>query len=627
MSQAIYITTPIYYVNDVPHLGHAYTTVVGDALARFYRSMGRRVFYVTGTDEHGQKIERAAAKRGERPIELADRVVRRFQELWTQLDISHDDFIRTTENRHEAVVQQLWTRLMAAGDIYLGAYEGLYCTGCEAYKTEKELEDGICPDHGTPAEVLKEPSYFFRLERYRERLLAHLEAHPEAILPDARRHKIQADLAAPVSDLSVSRATFSWGVPVPGDDAHVAYVWLDALTNYISVLGWPDGERFAEFWGEDTRVIHLIGKDILWFHTVYWPEFLMSAEIRLPTTVFAHGWWTIEGRKMSKSLGNQVDPGVVADAYGVDALRYFLLREVPLGGDGDFSKASLVGRINADLANDLGNLANRTLAMCGRWCDGKVPATRTDGLVEADAVLARIVDCMESIQPNKALEAIFEYVRSRNRDIDARAPWTAHKEGRVEDRDDALADTLEALRRVAAWIAPFMPGKADELANKLGLDAAERITELGPWGETLRGRAVAAGKPLFPRIEADEAPEIVGAPEPEEPAAEPIPFETFAAVDLRVGLVTAAERVKGADRLLHVQVDIGEPETRSVVAGIAEAYAPEDLLGRHLAVVANLAPRKIRGIPSEAMLLAAGKGKGLTVVTVDREVAPGTPLS
>ena len=625
MSEAIYITTPIYYVNDVPHLGHAYTTIVGDALARYYRSMGRRVLYVTGTDEHGQKIERAAARRGELPIELADRVVSRFRGLWTQLGITHDDFIRTTENRHEAVVQRLWSRLAAQGDLYLGSYEGLYCTGCEAYKTEKELDDGVCPDHGTPAEVLQEPSWFFRLDLYRERLLAHLEAHPEAILPAARRHKIQADLATPVQDLSVSRATFSWGVPVPGDPAHVVYVWLDALTNYISVLGWPDGPRFGEYWGEGSRVIHLIGKDILWFHTVYWPAFLLSAGVPLPTTVFAHGWWTVEGRKMSKSLGNQVDPATVASAYGVDALRYFLLREIPFGGDGDFSKAALVGRINADLANDLGNLANRTLAMCGRWCDGRVPATRGDGTAEAEAVQARLAGHMDALEPHKALEALFEYVRARNRDLDARAPWTAHKEGRAADRDDALADTLEGLRRIAAWMAPFMPGKADELARKLGLEVAPALADLGPWGRSLEGREVHSGEPLFPRIEVDEAPEVVTGPEA--PEVQYLPFEGFSAVDLRVGVVTAAERVKGADRLLHLRVDVGEPETRSVVAGIAEAYAPADLLGKRLVVVVNLEPRTIRGLRSEAMVLAAGKGAALSVVTPDREAEPGTRLS
>ncbi len=624
MSEAIYITTPIYYVNDVPHLGHAYTTVVGDALARFHRSMGRRVLYVTGTDEHGQKIEQAASSRGERPIELADRVVLRFQELWSQLDITHDDFIRTTENRHEAVVQRLWSQLMAAGDLYLGDYEGLYCTGCEAYKTDKELEDGVCPDHGTPAEVLKEPSYFFRLERYRERLLAWLDEHPELILPDARRHKIQADLAGPVEDLSVSRANFSWGVPVPADPAHVVYVWLDALTNYISVLGWPDGDRYREFWDGGGRVIHVIGKDILWFHTVYWPAFLMSAGVPLPTTVFAHGWWTVEGKKMSKSLGNQVDPATVARDYGVDAVRYFLLREVPFGNDGDFSKDALVGRINADLANDLGNLANRTLAMTGRWCGGVGPATRADGRSEADVAQEALCRRMDALEPHRALEAVFEYVRSRNRDIDARAPWAAHKEGRHEDRDDALADTLEGLRRISAWLAPFLPGKADELAQKLGLPHAPAIGELGAWGEVLRGKDVAAGKPLFPRLEADAAPEIVTGPPPE--AEEYLPFETFAKVELKVGVVTQSERVKGADRLLHLRVDVGEPETRSVVAGIAGSYAPKDLLGRRLVVVTNLEPRKIRGIPSEAMVLAAADGDDLALVTVDGEPAAGAAV-
>ena len=630
MGDAVYITTPIYYVNDVPHLGHAYTTVIADALARYHRSMGRRVLFVTGTDEHGQKIERAAAKRGERPIELADRVVERFEVLWGQLDISHDDFIRTTQSRHEAVAQRVWSQLMAAGDLFLGDYEGLYCTGCEGYKTETQLEDGVCPDHGTPAELLQEPSYFFRLERYREPLLRYLDAHPELILPEARRNKIRADLSGPALDLSVSRTSFSWGVPVPGDAAHVMYVWLDALTNYISVLGWPEGERFAKFWGgegSDARVIHLIGKDILWFHTVYWPAFLMSAGVRLPTTVFAHGWWTVEGRKMSKTLGNQVDPGAVAEDYGADALRYFLTREVPFGLDGDFSKAALVSRINSDLANDFGNLANRTLAMTERWCGGIVPATRCDGTAEAEEVSARVAAHMEALQPNKALEAVFEYVRSRNRDIDSRAPWAAHKDGRTGDRDDALADTLESLRRLSAWLAPFMPRKCDELAGKLGLAGAPAISALAGWGDALTGNTVQAGAPLFPRLEVEAAPEVVGKPEAEQaPATPTIPYATFASVELKVAVITAAEPVKGADRLLQLRVDVGEAETRPLAAGIAKAYRPEDLLGRRVVVVTNLEPRKIRGVESRAMLLAAGEGDALTVVFLDGDAAPGTPV-
>ena len=625
MSESVYITTPIYYVNDVPHLGHAYTTVAADALARWHRSCGRRVRFVTGTDEHGQKIERAAAAHGEEPIELADRVVARFRALWEQLHIAHDDFIRTTEPRHQEVVRRLWSLMSEGGDIEAGGYEGLYCTGCEAYKTDKELDaEGRCPDHGTPAELLKEPSYFFKLERYRSRLLDSLAERPERILPEARRNKILADLSQPLGDLSISRTSFSWGVPVPGDDAHVMYVWLDALTNYISALGWPDGEDYGSFWADCDRRIHLIGKDILWFHTVYWPSFLMSAGLPLATTVFAHGWWTVGGKKMSKTLGNVVDPGRVAELYGSDALRYFLLREVPFGADGDFSKDALVQRINSDLANDLGNLANRTLAMTGRWCEGVAPTGRTDRQVEWDAVVASVGAAMDALQPHKALEAALAWVRSCNRDLDARAPWSAHKEGRVDDRDDCLADTLEGLRRAAALLAPFMPVKMAELCLKLGLKATPRMDSLGGWGDALAGVAVHAGEPLFPRIDPDDAPDITGPAGSDEPEEAVIDYEDFTRVALKVGVVRSATPVEGADRLLQLEVDVGEGAPRSIVAGIAEAYAPADVEGRRVVVVTNLAPRKIRGVLSQGMVLASGAGGGdLQLVSPDGDPAPG----
>ncbi len=623
MSESVYITTPIYYVNDVPHLGHAYTTVVADALARWHRSCGRDVWFVTGTDEHGQKIERAASARGEQPIELADRVVARFRALWEQLHISHDDFIRTTEPRHQASVQAFWAKMAAGGDIVEGAYEGLYCTGCEAYKTEKELDDqGRCPDHGTKAELLKEPSYFFKLDDYRQRLLDRIAADPELILPEARRNKVVADLAEPIGDLSISRTSFSWGVPVPGDAAHVMYVWLDALTNYISALGWPDGDLYERYWAKGGRRIHLIGKDILWFHTVYWPSFLMAAEVPLPTTVFAHGWWTVEGRKMSKTLGNAVDPGRVAELYGADALRYFLMREVSFGADGDFSRDALVQRINSDLANDLGNLANRTLAMTARWCGGVVPEGRSDRLMEWEATLQRVSDAMEELQPHKALDAALAWVRACTQDIDSRAPWAAHKAGRTEDRDDCLLDTLEGVRRAAAILAPIMPTKMDELAQKLGLPAAPRVDSLGGWGEGLVGNTVTLGEPLFPKIDLEDAPDIL-APEP--PAPEYIEYDDFTAVELKVGLVLSASKVEKADRLLQLKVDVGEPEARSIVAGIAQAYSPEQVVGLRVVVVANLAPRKIRGVPSQGMVLASGAGGAdLQLVCPDGDPAPGT---
>ncbi len=507
-----YLTTPIYYVNDVPHIGHAYTTIACDVLARYKRSRGYDVFFLTGTDEHGQKVEKAAQTRGETPLDLADRVVKRFQSLWEKLDISHTDFIRTSQERHKVAVQHLFRTIEAGGDIYLGAYEDWYCTPCETFWTETQLMDGNCPDCGRPTDKLKEESYFFRMSKYQQALLDHIEAHPDFIQPKSRRNEILSFVREGLRDLSISRTSFSWGIPVPGNDKHVLYVWFDALTNYISGLGFPDDNehRYASFWPCD---VHVIGKDILRFHTVYWPTFLLAAGLPLPKKVFAHGWWTVEGQKMSKSLANVVEPHMLIDKYGVDAVRYFLLREVPFGLDGDFSHSALVHRINSDLANDLGNLVSRSTAMLNKYFKGVLPEPGSaEGpdivLVEkVTTVLSELDQQMENLAFNRALQSIWSVVSAANKYIDEVAPWTLAKDSSQERRlGSVMYNLLETVRLIGQMVAPFMPETGAKIMTILGQDAAEaNLEDQDAWGKLRPGQRIAKAEPLFPRIETDLA--------------------------------------------------------------------------------------------------------------------------
>jgi methionyl-tRNA synthetase len=505
MNRTFYVTTPIYYVNDVPHIGHAYTTLAADVIARYKRLKGYDVCFLTGTDEHGQKVEKAANAAGETPLELADRVMKRFQSLWEKLDISHTDFIRTTQERHKKGVSTLFKRVMANDAIYLGEYEDWYCTPCETFWTETQLIDFKCPDCNRPTEKLKEESYFFRMSRYQEQLLAHIEANPDFIQPKSRRNEIISFVKEGLRDLSISRTSFNWGIPVPDNDRHIIYVWFDALSNYITALGYPDETGdFSKFWPVD---VHLIGKDILRFHTVYWPTFLMAAGLPVPKKVFAHGWWTIEGQKMSKSLQNVVEPNMLIDRYGVDAIRYFLMREVPFGLDGDFSHTALVHRINSDLANDLGNLLNRSTAMLNKYFDGVVQAPAA--LVELDlalrdktvAMISQVDSHLDDLAFSKALQSIWEVISAGNKYIDETAPWTLAKDPAQRDRlATVMYCLLESQRLVYQLLSAFMPRTSEKALEYFGIKDEPKEETL-TWGLLVAGSIVLKAEALFPRIE------------------------------------------------------------------------------------------------------------------------------
>ncbi len=610
---------------------------------------------LTGTDEHGQKIEEAAQQRGQQPIELANAVVERFREMWGKLGIANDGFIRTTEERHGRMVADMWRLIAANGDITLGSYDGWYCVACEAFYPESQLDEGHkCPTHKSEATWLSEPSYFFKMSKYQQRLLDHIDKHPDFIRPENYKNEIVSFIKSGLRDLSVSRTTFNWGIPVPDDKAHVIYVWIDALTNYISALGGIDSEDYRRFW---PATCHLIGKDILRFHAVYWPCMLMSAGLPLPKTIFAHGWWTVRGEKISKSMpATRVDPGLLADSIGADALRYFLLREVPLGLDGDFSYEALIGRYNADLANDLGNLLNRTLSMAVKFCAGNIPPANPEiAKLELHAEMytsARqcaldTAEHFEAFAPSRALESIWRLVRTANRYVDAAKPWVlARDPERRAELEHSIHTFIEAVYWAARMVAPVMPEKAGEILAQLGFTPEQAQTALSSWPDPERFNqelpadlTVDRGSPLFPRIDADRQAELLASwlpaagpsVEPDaEPAAlavplrEPISFADFQRVDLRVAEVLTAEPIPKTKKLLKLTVGLGGDETRTVVAGIAQTYAPEELIGRRVIFLANLEPAKIRGVESEGMVLAAGDRDVLGLSAVDKDVPIGT---
>jgi len=648
--KTFFITTPIYYPSADLHIGHAYTTVAADAIARFQRLQGRRVFFLTGTDEHGQKIERTARKAGKDPQAFVDEVVAGIRRLWERLDISNDDFIRTTEPRHERAVQALFQRLYDSGDIYKADYEGWYCTPCESFWLERQLVTGNCPDCGRPVERVREESYFFRLSRYADRLLEHIDAHPDFIQPPSRRNEMVSFIKSGLDDLSVSRTTFAWGVPVPFDKRHIVYVWFDALINYITAAGYPDGAGLSALWPAD---VHLVGKEIVRFHSVIWPIMLFAAGLEIPRQVFGHGWLVLGGAKISKSRGNIIDPHVLMDRYGVDAVRYFLLREIPFGADGHYTEDALVARLNADLANDLGNLVYRTLNMVERFCGGRVPAPGDaagcdGGLPDLAARAVREAGAaMGRLELSAAIESLWRLVARSNKFIDEMAPWALAKAGDRARLGSVLYNLCECLRALAIALSPIMPRTAQKMWEQVGLDGRveeRRWDDAAQWGLLPVGAATRRGAPLFPRVdleaEAEAAAEArvaapAGAAAPAAPdkttavggadAVDTVSIEEFGRLELRVAEVKAAERVAGADRLLRLQLDLGG-ETRQVVAGIAAHYDPAALVGRRVVVVANLKPAVIRGQESRGMVLAAVDGDRVSLLGPDQPVALGSKV-
>jgi methionyl-tRNA synthetase len=642
-SSSFYITTPIYYVNDKPHIGHAYTTILADVLARYHRLLGVPTHFLTGTDEHGQKVQRAAQLNGITPQEQCDQTVVRFQQLWERLEITHDDFIRTTEERHKVIVRRSLQDLYERGEIYAAEYAGWYCVPCERFFLEKDLAGGQCPDCQRGVERLVEKSYFFRMSAYQSWLVDYIETHPTFIQPEHRRQETLGFLRQPLNDLCISRpkSRLNWGVELPFDRDYVTYVWFDALVNYISAVGYgSDPAQFARWW---PATVHLIGKDILTTHTVYWPTMLKAMGVEMPTTVFAHGWWLVGRDKMSKSLGNVVDPMAMADAYGVDAFRYFLMAEMSLGQDASFTEAAFVTRYNADLANDLGNLASRIIKMVRRNLGGVLPAAAEPGPDEQELVqltLGAVRDMegrLRALQLDRGIADVMAAVRAGNRYFDRLKPWALAKAGDTAALSRVLYHAAECLRVVSGLLLPVMPGKMAELRRALGLNedaAAPVLAGLSHWGGLRGGAPVADIEALFPRIEATPVPgaaaPTAAAPAATVPAPAPegvalIGIDDVSRVHLRVAKVQSAERIADSDRLLKLTVEVGA-ETRQIVAGIARFYDPATLVGRAVVIVANLKPATLFGVESHGMLLAAKQGKRLQLLSVDGDIASGAPV-
>lgn len=636
--ERFYLTTPIYYPSDHLHIGHAYTTTVADSLARWHRFSGRDVYFVTGSDEHGQKIQRAAAAKGVSPQAYVDEIVASFKVLWDKLHIEYDDFVRTTEARHHEAVQTVFQRIYDQGDIYKSTYEGWYCTPCETFWVESRLVDGNCPDCQRPVELIQEESYFFRLSKYAPRLLAHIEAHPEFIQPESRRNEMVNFIKSGLEDLCVSRTTFDWGIPVPIAKNHVVYVWFDALTNYLTALGYPQKTELMEKWWPAD--LHLVGKEIMRFHTIIWPIMLMALELPLPRTVFGHGWLLFDSDKMSKSKGNVVDPLVLIDEFGVDPIRYFLMREISFGQDGNFNRKALIERTNADLANDLGNLLNRTLSMLDRYFDGVVPEPGLNnavdqGLIDFANDLGGVVDgLLKDLKLNEALIKIWQLVGKANKYVDERAPWNLAKQEDKSELATVMYNLVETLRILALLVKSFLPETGEKIWGQLGLTGIEEKALVdATWGQLSPGTATKKGDPIFPRIEVDkeEAPIVTEEKtkvetRKEKPEGVLIGIEDFMKCELVVAEVLEAGPVEGADRLLKLQVDIGT-EHRQIVAGIAKHYAAADLVGRRIIVVKNLKPAKLRGELSQGMLLAASTPDGhLELVSVSSSMPAGSKV-
>jgi methionyl-tRNA synthetase len=638
-----FITTPIYYVNDVPHIGHAYTTIAADVAARYKRLAGYDVFFLTGTDEHGQKVQQAAGQSGREPQEHVDDLHVRFKELWVRFNISNDNFIRTTEERHKKVVQEILQKLYDEGEIYQKNYKGWYCMPDERFWTEKDLVDGNCPECGRKVDQIDESNYFFKMGQHRDWLVDHINQNENFIQPKSRRNEILGFLKQPLDDLCISRPKerLSWGIPLPFDDQYVTYVWFDALINYISVHGQLEQIKKSGYW---PAAHHLIGKDILTTHSVYWATMLKAIGLPLPQNIFAHGWWTVNGQKMSKSVGNVVEPNHLIDQFGVDVIRYFLLREVPFGLDGDFSHKALIGRINSDLANNLGNLLNRTLNMLKKYFKGELPKANIKGnedaplIAKSSEVIQEVDKLYGELAYSRILAKIWEFLDAGNIYINDTAPWNLAKSDEGKQRlATVLYNAAEACRVIAILIAPFMPETADKIMEQLGIDTPvdkQGLDSIQKWGWIQPGTQTHQGPQIFPRIEDKAAAKILESvnigghletktdQKTEADDQGKITIDDFMKVDLRTAKILEAEKVKKSKKLIKLKVDLGM-EQRQVLAGIAEAYEPEQLVGRTVILVANLKPAKLMGLESQGMILAGSDGDAIILSGFDGDLPPG----